>query len=91
MRAARLIAVVYALLCVGALALIPMSASGLFGRGDGLAGIYAILLAMPWSMMLTGLNVPSPWIAALLLVVAMAANGAIILGIGRLLGMIRKG
>ena len=88
MRAARLIVVVYALLCVGALALIPISASG---EGDGLAGIYAILLAMPWSMMLTGLNIPSPWIAVLLMIAGMTANGAIIVGCGRLLSGRKSG
>ncbi|RVT94052.1 hypothetical protein [Sphingomonas crocodyli] len=91
MRAARLIVLVYALLCIGALMLIPISASGWFGQGDGLAGIYAILLAMPWSMMLARLAVSSPWIAVPLLVAGMAANGAIILGIARLLSAAKRG
>ncbi|TZG28853.1 hypothetical protein [Sphingomonas montanisoli] len=92
MKAIWCLLIVYAILCILALALIPISASGwLGGDGDGLAAIYAILLAMPWSMMLGTFGVGSPWIAVPLLVIGMAANGAIVLGVAKLLGAAKRG
>ncbi len=39
---------VYIVLCLAALALIPLNAAGLAGEPDPLAGVFAVLLAAPW-------------------------------------------
>lgn len=83
MRGAKLAAALYVLLCVLAWGLVPLG-------DDGLSGIYVILLALPWSMALPlvdGLPVVAGWG---LLVLGMAVNLALILGLGRLLERLRK-
>ncbi len=39
---------IYLVLCVAALAIIPLNAVGLVGEPDPLTGIFAVLLAAPW-------------------------------------------
>ncbi|WP_260482569.1 SCO4225 family membrane protein [Sphingomicrobium flavum] len=49
----RIIAIVYLLVGIGALLLIPASAHGWLGiEADPLSGIFALLLALPWSLVL---------------------------------------
>lgn len=83
MKAARRLAGLYALLCLAALALVPANARGWFGmEPDPLSGLYAIVLALPWSLILArppGLSVTA---GVLLIVLGMAANAALILWIG---------
>jgi hypothetical protein len=78
-RLCRGVLIAYVILATAALLLIPASAAGLFGLSpDPLSGIYAIALALPWSIV-------APWpdaagLMANLLVIAaeLALNAAII-------------
>ena len=38
----------YGLLCIAALAVVPLNSAGMMGEPDPLAGIFAVLLAAPW-------------------------------------------
>ena len=84
MRVSRLLAGVYAAMCLAALALIPISSRGWFGvEPDPLAGVLAIVLAMPWSFALQWLHGGGPWPGMLVVLAGMAANFGIILWLGR--------
>lgn len=84
MRVSRVLAGVYAAMCLAALALIPISSRGWFGvEPDPLAGVVAIVLAMPWSFLLQWLPGGGPWPGMLLVLAGMAANVAIMLWLGR--------
>lgn len=48
MTVCRIVIGLYVVLCLASLALVPMSAMGVIAR-DPLAGIFAFLLALPWS------------------------------------------
>lgn len=75
MRVVRLLIAVYAALCLVALWLIPASAHGWFGiEPDPLAAVFALLLALPWSLLLRFAGDPGPWLAAVLFAACMAAN-----------------
>jgi hypothetical protein len=80
----RVLAGVYAGLCALALALIPASANGWFGlEPDPLGGVFAILLALPWSILLMALpgDRIGPWPSMIVLVGGMALNALILLWI----------
>ena len=84
MRVSRLLAGVYAAMCLAALALIPISSRGWFGvEPDPLAGVLAIVLAMPWSFALQWLHGGGPWPGMLVVLAGRAANFGIILWLGR--------
>ena len=86
MRFIRGLALAYALLCLLALLVIPASIHGWFGiEKDPLGGVFAILLAMPWSMALGEFPTLGTAATVLLLLVGMSANVAILLGIARLI------
>ncbi len=76
---------IYALLCVGALLLIPANAAGWFGMTpDPLVGIYAIVFALPWSLASRWLGeIPLPGIV--MIGICMLLNIATLLAIGWLL------
>ena len=75
MNIARLLIVLYAALCVVALWFIPASAYGWLGvEPDPLAGVFAILLALPWTLLLRLMPNPEPWPSAALLAAGMAMN-----------------
>ena len=38
----------YVVLCIAALAIIPLNVAGMAGEPDPLTGIFAVLLAVPW-------------------------------------------
>lgn len=89
MRIGKALIASYAGLCVLSLILIPVSVYGWFGvEEDPLAAVYAILLAMPWSLLLGELDVKSEiiWINIALLAGAMLLNIVLIFGFIRLLG-----
>ncbi len=89
----RAITLIYILLAVGSLALIPISALGLFGvEPDPLAGVFALLLAMPWTMLIEKF-VELPGVAANMALVAicLAANAAILALACRMLGRVSLG
>ena len=79
--ALRLLAAAY-LVC-GALALLlnPATRLGWFGlSGDGLAAVWAIVLALPWSIALQ-FSPPMPvWLSWSVLALAVAMNGALLFG-----------
>jgi hypothetical protein len=84
MRWSRVLAGVYAALCLGALTLIPISSRGWFGvEPDPLAGVAAIVLAMPWSFALQWLPGGGPWPGMLVVLAGMAANVGVMLWLGR--------
>ena len=39
---------IYGVLCIAALAIIPLNAIGFVGEADPLTAVYAVLLSMPW-------------------------------------------
>ena len=52
-RVCRFVILAYIIVCIAALAIIPMTAAGTFGiQPDPLSGIYALLLASPWILLL---------------------------------------
>jgi hypothetical protein len=71
----RLLIVGYALLCLIALWFVPASAYGWLGiERDPLAGVFALLLALPWSLLLSLMGDPGPWLALAVLAAGMAMN-----------------
>ena len=74
----RTLVLLYALSCAGSLALLLIGTRGLFGVApDGLAAVYAIVLAMPWSLLLSAApGHPFAWVTVLL-VAGMVVNVAI--------------
>lgn len=55
-RVCQIIIAFYALLCLAALLIIPLNVYGAFGmEPDPLSGIYAVLLAAPWSFFASNL------------------------------------
>ena len=76
---------VYAVLCVLALLVVPLSAIGAFGiEPDPLAAVSAMLLALPWSLLLDLVASDDNMIVNLALVaLAMIINGAIMVGLCR--------
>lgn len=81
----RALAALYALLCLIALLLVPASIFGWFGVAeDPLGGVFAILLALPWSAALGHLPTLGTGATMILLIAAMAVNILILLGLGRL-------
>ena len=51
----RVVTGIYVMLCLGALAVIPLNAAGMFGEPDPLSGVFAVILAMPWLHILSNL------------------------------------
>jgi hypothetical protein len=79
-RACLAFVALYAILCVVALLLIPLGAMGLLGsEPDPLSGIFAVLLAMPWTLALSGLMSDTSVLWNLVLAAAgMLLNGLIV-------------
>lgn len=73
----------YAILCVLALAAIPLSAAGWI-TPDPLSAIPAMLLGVPWSYLLTSLVGQSPGLNLFLVAGAMTINAALLWALGRL-------
>lgn len=73
----RILVSIYAALCVLAVAIIPLSQ-------DALAGIYAIVLALPWLWLLS-LPFPDPpmWLSYASVIAGMLINGTILWCAGR--------
>jgi hypothetical protein len=83
----RVIRGVYTVLCVISLFMIPASVYGWFGvEKDPLGAVFAVMLAMLWSMFLgqLGTSSGSIWLNTGLLAGGMLLNGLIILILGRL-------
>ena len=75
MRVIRVLMALYAALCVVALWFIPASVHGWLGvEPDPLAAVLALLLALPWSLLLRLVGEPGPWVATALLAAGMASN-----------------
>lgn len=80
-RVARIIAVVYGVLCAVSLALFAIGTFGWFGTEPGpLAAVFAILASMPWSLAFSALHSPEVVLAGML--AAMLLNIMLILAIG---------
>ena len=74
-RVIRVLMALYAALCVVALWFIPASVHGWLGvEPDPLAAVLALLLALPWSLLLRLVGEPGPWLATALLAAGMALN-----------------
>ncbi len=87
-RAAQVIVGLYALACLGGLAVMLVGTQGLFGvPADGLAAAVALMLAMPWSLLFMALSVETPAAFIALIVLAMVLNGLILWG---LIWLLRK-
>jgi hypothetical protein len=73
----RILVSIYAALCVLAVAIIPLSQ-------DAFAGIYAIVLALPW-FWLFSLPFPDPpmWLSYACVIAGMLINGTILWRAGR--------
>ena len=72
--------VAYSLLCIAALALVPLSAAGAFGLvPDAQSGLYAFLLGLPWTKLAGSLHPGSGPVERLLVaVVCMVLNGVLL-------------
>jgi hypothetical protein len=71
----RVLTVAYALCCVVALWFIPASANGWLGiERDPLAGVFALLFALPWTLLLRLMGDTGPWLAVAVLAAGMAVN-----------------
>jgi len=87
LRIARILAAFYTSGCLFALALMAIGTFGLFNaERDPLSAVYAILLAMPWSLALTHLKAPVVAFAAI--ICGMALNFIIIIAMGRAIARI---
>ncbi|MEW9838693.1 hypothetical protein [Mesorhizobium marinum] len=79
-RICLVIVVLYAAASAFALLLIPLNAAGAFGmEPDPLSGIFAYLLAAPWSILLADLAGESYALNLSLVALGMLVNGAILL------------
>ena len=75
MRVIRVLMALYAALCMVALWFIPASVHGWLGvEPDPLAAVFALLLALPWSLLLRLVGDPGPWLATALLAAGMVLN-----------------
>lgn len=84
MRWAVGISIVYAALCLGAFILIPASDHGWLGISqDPLSGVFVIVLALPWTLLLPHLGNIGVASAIAVILAGMALNIAIMLVIGR--------
>jgi hypothetical protein len=89
LKAATIIACAYGVLGLTSLALIPASANGWFGLDpDPLSAVFAMLLAMPWSLALGRMGEMGPLLSITGLFAGICINIAIILAVGHL---IRRG
>lgn len=70
----------YVLLCVGSLVLISLNAAGAFGmEPDPLSAVFAIVLAMPWSLWIADyLPTNRNDVLVVALIIGMALNAAIL-------------
>lgn len=85
----RAVTVIYAIACVGSLVFLAIYTQGWFGvRPDGLAAVPALLLAMPWALLLTAFGSGNTLFASLLVLAGMGANIGILVWVRRLLGRI---
>jgi len=81
-RIAQVIVGLYALTCLGGLAVLLVGTKGLFGvPADGLAAVVALMLAMPWSLFFMALGVETPAAFIGLIVLTMVLNGLILWGV----------
>jgi hypothetical protein len=79
----RLTAGVYAALCAASLILLGAAVFGWFGvEPDPIGAAFALLMAMPWSLLLGQLENDQPWKIVLLLAAFMAINWLIIAVVG---------
>ena len=86
MRWATGIAIVYAVLCLVAFLLIPAADQGWLGVSkDPLSGVFVIILALPWTLLLPHFGDIGIAGAVAVILAGMAFNIAILLVIGRLL------
>jgi hypothetical protein len=83
--AVRILVSIYAVLCVLAIAIIPLSQ-------EALAGIYAIILALPWFWLF---SLPFPdaptWLAYATVIAGMLVNGTILWLAGKRIAAGRAG
>lgn len=83
----KIIVGIYAVLCILAIAVGLVGTLGLFGtRPDGLAGVFAIMLSLPWGLWALPEFGSSEIASEIIVVLCMALNAAILVGIGMLFG-----
>lgn len=80
-RAARIAAWAYLLLGLASLGLIVLSETGI--APGNLAAVYALLLAMPWSLAFGPLGIAGPGPAFVLLGAGIAVNAALLFALAR--------
>ena len=87
-RICRIAVIVYQVLCAFSLLLVPLSAAGAFGlTPDPLAAVFAVILALPWSLFLDQLGGEGNTALNLaFLAVGMIVNGSLLLALCRLVG-----
>ena len=82
----KIVLALYGMLCVAALALAIIGSEGLFGvEPDGLAGVFAIGVALPWSLIVLPALNTSVTMILVILALCMLLNGCLIAGFGALL------
>ena len=83
-KAARIAAWAYLLLGLAALGLIAVAAAG--QPDASLAAVYALMLAMPWSLLSGPLGVDGPAAGLALLTTGIAVNATLLFALARRLG-----
>lgn len=79
LRVVRILLALYGALCIFALWLIPASLNGWFGaERDPLAGVFAIALALPWSLPLSMLGGLGTGLGMILVAFCMLLNMVIV-------------
>ena len=87
-RICRIVVIGYQVLCALSLLVVPLSAAGAFGlTPDPLAAVFAVILALPWSLFLDQLGGEGNTALNLaFLAVGMVVNGSLLLALCRLVG-----
>jgi hypothetical protein len=87
-RICRIGVITYQVLCALSLLVVPLSAAGVFGlTPDPLAAVFAVILALPWSLFLDQLGGEGNTALNLaFLAVGMIVNGSLLLALCRLVG-----
>ena len=79
-RALLIGSAIYLIAGVIALMLVPASAYGWFGmERDSLSAVFALILAMPWSLLATFVDDPAPMTGFLIMALGIAINAVALL------------
>lgn len=79
----KIVAWIYLALGLAACALVPLNLWGLAGEPDPLSGVFALLFALPWSLVLKFSDGSSTWTSLAVCLAGIAANFLILMRLAR--------